>query len=253
MRISILVAGLSLLATACGGGGGSAGGATTAPTVTTTTPAAIATTAAADPAAMALAASAVLVKADLPPDWSEHTKGKGVLTTLRKDGRLGCSVPTIRPGAFPWATAYDGAIYQKAKLSRYATSSALVFKDVNAAKAYAATLRSAAYVTCWTKSKAKSAATAKKAAPGSTFRADPVKTGSGALQATLHFQYQALVKGRLVDANGTEDLFVYRHDRTVILLAHEAVASEGQPKDIAATTQRDLKSAVTRLLVRVRT
>ena len=251
--ISILVAGLSLLATACGGGGGSAGGATTGPTATATTPVAIATTAAADPAATALAAKAVMVKADLPPDWTEHTKGKGVLSTVGKNSRLGCSVPTSQPGAYPWATAYDGGIYQKAKLIRFATSSALVFKDVDAAKAYAATLRSAAYVTCWTKSKAKSIATAKGAAPGSTFRADPVKTGSGALEATLRFQYQALVGGKLIDANGAEDLLVYRHNRTVILLAREAVASEDQPKDIAATAQRDLESATTRLLERVRT
>lgn len=145
------------------------------------------------------------------------------------------------------------AISRKRTARCFVTSTGFVFKDEAAAKAYAATLRSAKYVACWTKAKAESAAKVQRAASGSTWRSGPVEAGRSPLEATLRFTYQALVNGKLVDANGTEDIFVYRHERTVIILAYEAVASKAEPSDIVTAMDRHLQTAASRLLERVRT
>lgn len=107
------VVGPLLLATACGGAD-SARVNTNASAVTPTTSGPTATTEAANPADPALAVRGVLVKADLPPDWVEHTKGTGLTTTVTAASRLGCSLPKGQPGELPWAVGHDGGIYQKA-------------------------------------------------------------------------------------------------------------------------------------------
>jgi len=219
--------------------------------VRTTTSGATSTTATADPKDVALAAKAILAKGDLPSDWSEYKAGTGVMTTVAPASRLGCSLPKGQPGAYPWSVAFDGGIYQKAKLNRFVASSAEVFRDEAAAKAYVATLRSAEYVACWTKAKAETAAKEAGAAPGSTWRAGPVEVGAGPLEAHLSFRYRALVDGKIIDANGFEDILVFRHGRTVVILAPQAVASKADPSDIDATTAKSLNSAAGRLLERV--
>jgi hypothetical protein len=200
---------------------------------------------------VALAAKAILAKGDLPSDWTEYKAGTGVMTRVTPTSRLGCSLPKGQPGAYPWSVAFDGGIYQKAKLNRFVASSAQVFRDEAAAKAHVATLRSAEYVACWTMAKAETAAKQAGAAPGSTWRAGPVGAGAGPLEAHLRFRYQALVEGKVIDANGFEDILVFRQGRTVMILAPQAVASKADPSDIDATTAKSLDGAAGRLLKRV--
>lgn len=52
------------------------------------------------------------------------------------------------------------------------------------------------------------------------------------LEAHLRFRYQGLVDGKIIDANRFEDILVFRHGRTVMILAPQAVASKADPSDI---------------------
>jgi hypothetical protein len=199
----------------------------------------------------------VLVRADLPPDWRQYAAVAGENVSVRKGGRLDCSLPTGgptgQPAGYPWVAAYGGGIYQKAKLAAFVTSYALVFKDGAAAKAQVGRLRSAAYVACWSKTKAVDAAKKRGAVPGSTWRAGPavpVGPGGGALQGHLRFIYQARVGGKIVDANGAEDLFVYRKGRLVILFPLET-ALGGEPTKTQRKAEGDFTKAVDRLLGRL--
>jgi hypothetical protein len=252
--LSPWVLGLGAVAIATSGcAGGSATPSATKAVVTkrastpTRTPAAKA-----KPADLALAARGVLLKRDLPADWKLYKAGAGAKIAVRKRGRLGCSVPTALPGAYPWVAANDGGIYQKAKLPRFVSSYALVFKNEPAAKTYAATLRSPQYVECWRKSMSDDIARQKGSAPGSTFRVGPLGAGSGPLEGRLHFIYQARVGGKIIDANGIEDLFVYRQGRIVMLLPYETSFSKAELRDTNARgrTDADFGDAINRLLDR---
>jgi hypothetical protein len=152
----------------------------------------------------------------------------------------------------PWAAAYDGATYRKAKLDRYVSVSAAVFKDEATAKSFTAKLRSAQYLACVQKGKAEEIAKDKKAAPGSTWRAEPEKAGTGPLEAKYHFIYQARVKGKIVDANGRQDVSAYRFGRLVTVLFHTSSTSPQDPKGIVPATDRDLKKAASRIQQRAR-
>jgi hypothetical protein len=245
-------AGLALFALVTSGCGGSTRADPAAPAVAPPKRAATATAEAPSPAAdRDLAAKGVVLQGDLPADWTQYQQGRGLIRKVRQPSRLGCSAPTGRPGSYPWVVAYDGGIFQKAKLQRFISVSAQVFADEAAARSFVATLRSPEFVACWRKERAKAVASAPGAAPGSTFRAGPVEAPSGALEAKLHFIYQARAAGRLVDANGREDMSVYRSGRLVTILAYESVASRKEPRTAAQTTDRDLKRAASLLLARV--
>lgn len=58
-----------------------------------------------------------------------------------------------------------------------------------------------------------------------------------------------LVDGKIIDANGFEDILVFRHGRTVVILAPQSVASKADPGD--TTKAIILNSAAGRLLERV--
>lgn len=205
--------------------------------------------AAARAADVALAAKGVLVKGDLSADWKQFRAGTGVIKITRQGKQPGCAVAAGQLP--PWTVAYDGGMYRKRKLSRYLEVAAAAFKDDAAAKSYVAKLRSPGYVACATKAKAAEIAKDRKAAPGSTWRAGPVEKGSGPLEAKLHYIYQARVNGKVIDANGREDLAVYRRGRLLIIFSYRSSTSNGEPRNIARSTDRDLRNAASRVLKRV--
>ena len=260
-----MCAGLGVLvAVGCGGGGGS-GSTTTlgssAPTTAVTVPSTTATTAApripvpvAEPVVVALAQRGLLTAADFGGDWVEARAGGGVLRDIGPTSRIGCALQPTGLLPPPSVTAVlDGPVVQKGASKRYATSSVLGFADEAGAQAAADAFRSPGWSTCRAAAKTREARAQPAGAVDPQWKAELEDTGrgQGGYEGVIRFQYQAVVDGQLIDANGYETVLLYRVGRTVLLVTAEGLDDPADPPNlgeaVSEATNRAAAAAVKRL------
>jgi hypothetical protein len=235
---------VALFASACGSGSkeGSGSDPSTSPSVDASAAAASAAAAAAS-----TAEQVVVALGDLGTGWKVHTDAAGNRTTIRPTGRLGCSMDDF--SVRPWVAMYDGAILQKTGTNRYVTSTGLVFADEAAAKAYIARASSPKFLACHLKDRAE--ADHKISKDSSTkWRADAPKAGTPPLEVTIDLYFQAVVGGKLVDANGFERVFLYRSGRTVVFMAHEGSTQAGEKPTVASAVRAEVTNAGAKAIAR---
>lgn len=242
---------LLLLGAACSSGGESKKPAAATPSPS---PSRIALPSA-DPSLAKRAKAGLIVRKDLGGKWGEYEEGRGVLRDVRPTGRIGCAISP--DGGFDVTTVQavvDGAIYQRGKATRFTTSTALAFKDVAAAKAAVAVFRSDVWRSCWTDEKTATA----KAQPGGDehgWRSEPVvgpQPGDKISQGLVQFQFQAIVDGKMVDANGVEQTSFFRIKNVVLVVALERAFKDSEPKSLDETTDQEVFEATRTALTRLR-
>lgn len=267
LQRSLLVLG-AVVAGACGGGGDSASPTTVTAISTTTTTGGVSTTAAgpittvprisvppADPGSVAQAEKGLLTVGDFGGPWVEFRPGAGALRDIGPTTRLGCSLqPTGSLDPSTIAAVVDGGIVQRGTTKRYATSSTLAFADEARAVAAANVFRSPAFVNCRTAAKTREAKESTGGAVDPQWRADPIDDkdrGQGGFEGILRFQFQAMVDGTLVDANGYESVLLYRIGRTVLVVAAEGLADPADPPNIDTAVTDDMNAAIVKAVNRL--
>jgi len=251
----------------CGDGAGDAGSNTTiaaAPT-TTAAPLTVATTTtvalrsplpAAVPAALTRSQLALLTKADVGSDWVEFRPSSGpALLDIGLTSRIGCAIQPSGPlTPASLAAVADGAILQKGAAKRYVSSSGLTFTDEAGAQAAINAFRSPAWSTCWVQAKTQDAKEQPGGAVDPQWRVEPIEDagrGRGGFEGAVRFQFQAVVDGKLVDANGYEIVHLYRVGQTVLVQAAEGLRDPADPANIEKSINDELNAATGKVLKRL--
>lgn len=259
----------ALLAGACGDSGG--GGTTTsllpatttssAVDATTTSAPATTTTAprvsipAADPAAVTRAEKGVITQADFGGDWVQFEAAGGILRDLSPTSRIGCAVaPAGSLAPQTLAAVVDGSTLQKGATKRYATSAALAFANEPAARAAVDAFRAPAWSACRRDGRTRDAQAQPDGAVDPQWRVEPIEDtgrGQGGFEGVVRLQYQAVVDGKLTDANGDETVLFYRVGRTVLLVAYQGLNDPADPPNLAKALSEDISAATTKALARL--
>ncbi len=234
---------------ACSGGGNTKAGdgATPSPTSTPRIP-----LPSVDPAAAGEATKAVLTKADFGRRWKEFRAATGFLRDVGPNSRIGCAVePSGGIASDAFRAVIDGAIFQRGTATRYVTSDGFGFADEVAARSAISAFRSSKWSACRAAEKTR---VAKETDETTSWRVDKVDdSGRGnTLEAVIRFKFQAIVDGKLRDANGYETVLFYRVGSTILMIAVEGVAAESDPPKVDEAIDKELHAATLKALDRLR-
>lgn len=194
----------------------------------------------------------LLTQADLGAEWQEWGAGKGVLRDFRPTSRIGCAFEpngSIKPNAV--RALVDGSIFQRGTAKWFVTSYALGFDDEAASRSAIEALRDPTWRDCWLGQKTK---TAREENADYKWKVDPIDDegrGQGGLEGIVRFQFQAVVDGKLVDANGTETVIFYRVGRAVLITAAEVASTEGETPEMFAKLNEEVHAATLKALERI--
>ncbi len=233
---------------ACGGGGNKNTGAGSTPSPTATR----ISLPSFDQATADEMMKGLVTQADLGAEWQGFRAEGGVLRDVGPTSRIGCAVEPngfVKPSEV--RALVDGPIFQRGTTKRFVTSSSLGFADEVAAQSAIEALRDPKWSECWVSRKTQ---VAKAENADTKWRVDPIddtERGQGGLEGIVRFQFQALVDGQLVDANGYETVFIYRVRRAVLIVTAEGIASEGEPPEVLASLDQELHAATQKALQRL--
>jgi len=197
---------------------------------------------------------AVVTPPDFGGKWSEFQAGTGITSDIGHSTRIGCALEpngSVDPGVIE--AVVGGPIAQRGSTMHYATSALVGFADEAAARSAIGVFRSSAWSACRVDQKTREETEAGPA--DNRWRVEPVDDAGrsrGSLQGIVRFQFQAVVDGELVDANGYETVLLYRVGRTVLIVAAEGVHAESDPKNLNAARDKELQAATTMALQRLR-
>jgi len=213
-RSALLLAAVSVVA-ACGGGGSSA---SSSPKPS----GAGSTSASAAPAAVAEAGA--IRPSDLGTPWSQYQAASGAQPVTKKGcaGQVGFDVSTLK-------AVYAGAVVRRGSVSPYAAPFAFVFDSAASAERFVTVAGSQPYRECRAKALSATVKANKKSPPGARYRIDAMRTidADGVQRIQMGYQFQALVNGKIRDANGrTEDL-LYRRGAVVSDVLLESARQAG--------------------------
>ena len=199
----------------------------------------------------------VITLADLGGDWVELQPAGGSAPTAGGGSRIGCAFQP-EAGADPATvtSVADGPIFQKGPATAYATSTVVAFLDEAAAAAAVEGFRSPGWSACRVTTKD---AEIPAPEPGAeeqetSWRADPLLEegrGQGGYEGTARFQYQAVVDGQQVDANGTEVVSFYRVGSRVLLVTIELVSTEADTPEFFQAFEDEVYAATLAVLGKI--